>query len=86
MALLGEMTLQQGKIAMSKNTSRIDEILACHFVRCSISVAVYQGQHPVRIPLDEEWYNAVVECCALKPDLEMGRGQRLGPGLGRSEG
>ena len=65
---------------------RREWILACHFVRCSISVAVYQGQHPVRIPLDEEWYNAVVECCALKPDLETGRGQRLGPGLGRSEG
>ena len=34
-------------------------------------MAVYQGQHPVRIPLDEERYNAVVECCALKPDLEI---------------
>ena len=61
-------------------------ILACHFVPCSISVVVYQGRHPVRIPLDKERYNAVVECCALKPDLEMGRGQRLGPGLGRPEG
>ena len=48
---------------------RREWILACHFVRCSISVAVYQGQHPVRIPLDEEWYNAVVECYALKLEL-----------------
>ena len=47
---------------------------ACHFVRCSISVveaSVYQGQYPVWIPCDEELYNAVVECYALKPDLEI---------------
>ncbi|KAF8153792.1 multidrug resistance-associated ABC transporter [Crassisporium funariophilum] len=76
MAVLGEMTLLSGKIVMSKEPSRVDEYGLMH----SIS---YAAQSPwlrhqsikdnilFGYPFDEQRYNAVVECCALKPDLEM---------------
>ena len=75
-----DTTPRQDRHVQEHIKDRGEWIHACHFVRCLIAVAVYQGQHPVRIPLDEERYNAVVECCALKPDLQMMR-RRLGLGL-----
>ena len=76
MAVLGEMTLVKGRIVMSKETSRVDENGLMH----SIS---YAAQSPwlrhqsikdnilFGYPLEEERYRAVIECCALLPDLEM---------------
>lgn len=75
-ALLGEMTLLSGKITMSKNPSLVDENGLMH----SIS---YAAQSPwlrhqsikdnilFGYPYDETRYEAVIECCALKPDLEL---------------
>ena len=76
MAVLGEMTLVEGRIVMSKEPSRVDEYGLMH----SIS---YAAQSPwlrhqsikdnilIGYPFDEERYNAVIECCALQPDLEI---------------
>ena len=75
MALLGEMTTISGRTVMRKKPSQIDNGLM-H----SIS---YAAQSPwlrhqsikdnilFGYPFDEERYNAVIEACALGPDLEM---------------
>ena len=76
MAVLGEMTLVEGRIVMSKEPSRVDENGLMH----SIS---YAAQSPwlrhqsikdnivFGYPFEEERYRTVIECCALQPDLEM---------------
>ncbi|KAF9230741.1 ABC transporter type 1, transmembrane domain-containing protein [Melanogaster broomeanus] len=76
MALLGEMTITSGKLIMSKNTSKVDEYGHMHALS-------YAAQSPwlrhqsikdnilFGYPYDEERYNAVVECCALRPDLSI---------------
>ncbi|KAG9310797.1 hypothetical protein JVU11DRAFT_8649 [Chiua virens] len=76
LALLGEMTITEGKLIMSKNPSNIDEY-------GNMRTISYAAQSPwlrhqsikdnvlFGYPYDEERYNAVVECCALKPDLDI---------------
>jgi ABC-type multidrug transport system fused ATPase/permease subunit len=86
MALLGEMTLLTGRIIMSKETSRVDE----NGLMYSIS---YAAQTPwlrhqsikdnilFGYPFDQTRYEAVLEACALRPDLDIledGDGTEIG--------
>ncbi|KAF8273971.1 multidrug resistance-associated ABC transporter [Lactarius quietus] len=76
MALLGEMTTLSGTIILSKRSSLVDEFGLTHTI-------AYAAQSPwlrhqtikdnilFGYPYDEARYNAVVEACALQPDLEL---------------
>ncbi|KAI0257019.1 hypothetical protein BJV78DRAFT_1272168 [Lactifluus subvellereus] len=76
MALLGEMTTLAGKIIMSKRLSIVDEFGLTHSI-------AYAAQSPwlrhqsikanilFGYPYDEARYDAVIEACSLKPDLEV---------------
>ncbi|KAF9007209.1 multidrug resistance-associated ABC transporter [Cyathus striatus] len=76
MALLGEMTLTQGKLIMSKNPSSVDEngyMRGISYVAQSPWLRHQSIKDNILFgyPYDDERYNAVVEACALGPDLEM---------------
>ncbi|KAH8827185.1 multidrug resistance-associated ABC transporter [Flagelloscypha sp. PMI_526] len=75
MALLGEMTLLDGRLIMSKDISSNANGLTQSFAYAaqlpwlrheSIKNNILFGY-----PFDEKRYKGVVECCALKPDFEM---------------
>ncbi len=75
-AVLGEMTLLNGRIIMAKDRSRIDEYGNMHAISYAAQAPWLRHQSIkdnilFGYPLDEERYEAVLECCALKPDLAM---------------
>jgi ABC-type multidrug transport system fused ATPase/permease subunit len=75
MALLGEMTmLPGGRIIMSKSPSRVDGFGHMHAISYSAQLPWLQHQSIKENilfghPLDEKRYEAVIEACALLPDL-----------------
>ena len=77
MALLGEMTLLNGgRIIMAKNPSKVDENSLMHSISYATQSPWLRHQSIkdnilFGYPLDEERYNAVIENCALRTDLDI---------------
>lgn len=73
MALLGEMTLQQSKIVISKNSgiNEDGDMPAVSYVVRSPWVRHQSVDDNIQFGhlFDEERYHAILECYALKPDL-----------------
>ncbi|KAJ7108139.1 multidrug resistance-associated ABC transporter [Mycena epipterygia] len=77
MAVLGEMTsLPGGRIIMSKNASTIDAWGNMHTIAYAAQTPFLRHQSIkdnilFGSPLDEARYQEVIECCALRADLDM---------------
>ncbi|KIY50596.1 hypothetical protein FISHEDRAFT_39032 [Fistulina hepatica ATCC 64428] len=76
MALLGEMTLLQGRLIMSKNPRKVDESGLMHAISYAAQSSWLRHQSIkdnilFGYPYDEKRYSDVVECCALRPDLDI---------------
>jgi ABC-type multidrug transport system fused ATPase/permease subunit len=76
MALLGEMTLLDGRIIMCKDPSTVDEFGLMHSISYAAQAPWLQHRSIkdnilFGYPPDEERYQAVIDACALRPDLEV---------------
>lgn len=76
MALLGEMTLLGGELVMNKNPFKVDEHGNMHTISYAAQSPWLQ-HHSIKdnilfgYPMEEDRYDQVLTCCALKPDLDI---------------
>ncbi|KAL1696726.1 hypothetical protein GGG16DRAFT_43160 [Schizophyllum commune] len=76
LAVLGEMTLVNGRLLLEKNPQRVDEHGMAHSISYAAQTPWLRHQSIKNnilfgYPYDEARYKDVVECCALKPDFDM---------------
>ncbi|KAJ7147242.1 hypothetical protein C8R46DRAFT_1129771 [Mycena filopes] len=76
LALMGEMTLLPGGRIIMAKTNTVDECGNAHGIAYAAQTPWLRHQSIkdnilFGAPLDQERYDAVVECCALNPDLKM---------------
>ena len=76
MALLGELTTLHGRVITPKNSSKIDDSGLLHTISYAAQTPWLRHQSIkdnilFGFPYNEGRYRAILDCCALIPDLEM---------------